>query len=103
MSRIRYIQDPVTFKLVTESEYRRQEPNKSALIMPDISPYVSMIDGSVINSRSKHRTHLRDHGCIEVGNEKMERNTPKLNSPLPEIIEAANLAGLIGDYHAHKR
>jgi hypothetical protein len=103
MARVRYIQDPVTFKLVPESEYSRQEPNKSALIMPDISPYVSMIDGSVIGSRSKHRVHLRDHGCVEVGNEKMERKPVQLDSPLPEIIRASIEAGLIGDYHAHKR
>jgi hypothetical protein len=103
MATARYIQDPVTFKLVPESEYRRHETNKSALIMPDIVPYVSMVDGSIINSRSKHRVHLRDHGCIEVGNEKMERKRVELESPLPEIIRASHEAGLLGDYHAHKR
>lgn len=41
----------------------------AALIMPDISPYRSVIDGSLITSRSVHRDHLRAHGCIEVGNE----------------------------------
>ena len=41
-------------------------------VIKDIDPYVSMIDGSVITSRSQHREHLRAHGCIEVGNEKME-------------------------------
>lgn len=38
-------------------------------VMPDIQPYKSMIDGSIINSRSTHRDHLRSHGCVEVGNE----------------------------------
>ena len=38
-------------------------------VIDDIQPYRSMIDGSVINSRSQHRRHLRDHGCIEVGND----------------------------------
>ena len=38
--------------------------------MPDIKPYKSMIDGREINSRSTHREHLREHGCVEVGNEK---------------------------------
>lgn len=41
-------------------------------IIPDIQPYKSMIDGHMVTSRSEHRNHLRDHGCIEVGNEKME-------------------------------
>jgi hypothetical protein len=35
-----------------------------------------MIDGSMIMSRSVHRDHLRQHGCIEVGNEKMESRPP---------------------------
>ena len=39
------------------------------MVMPDIDPYRSVIDGSLITSRSRHREHLRDHGCIEVGNE----------------------------------
>src|ERR1700741_404986 len=39
-------------------------------VMADIQPYKSMIDGSMIESRSKHRTHLKDHGMIEVGNEE---------------------------------
>lgn len=39
------------------------------LINDDIEPYISMIDGSIINSRSQHRNHLKSHQCIEVGNE----------------------------------
>ena len=42
---------------------------KSALVMPDIKPYRSMADGSIISSRSEHREHLKRHGCVEVGNE----------------------------------
>lgn len=38
-------------------------------IAPDIQPYQSMIDGSWITSRSKHAEHLKQHGCIEIGNE----------------------------------
>lgn len=39
-------------------------------VMTDIQPYKSMIDGSMIQSRSQHRTHLKDHGMIELGNEQ---------------------------------
>lgn len=46
-------------------------------IMSDIQPYQSMIDGHMVTSRSEHRTHLRDHNCIEVGNEKMETRLQK--------------------------
>jgi len=41
----------------------------ASMVMPDIQPYKSTIDGSVITSRSRHREHLRAHNCIEVGNE----------------------------------
>ena len=50
---------------------KRQAP----MVAPDIQPYQSQIDGSWITSRSKHRTHLKDHGCIEIGNEK--QSAPK--------------------------
>lgn len=63
-------------------------------VMPDVQPFISMIDGSVINSRSRYREHLRDHGCIEVGNDSSLRAKPKpLQSPpgLKEaIIKAVN-------------
>lgn len=41
------------------------------MIMKDIEPYQSMIDGRIIGSRSTHREHLRAHGCIEIGNESL--------------------------------
>lgn len=40
------------------------------LVMPDIDGYQSMVDGSWISSRSRHREHLRQHNVIEIGNEK---------------------------------
>ena len=38
-------------------------------IVPDIQPYRSMIDGTLITSRSQHRNHLREHQCVEIGND----------------------------------
>lgn len=49
-------------------------------VMRDIKPYRSMIDGSIITSRSHHRQHLKDHGCIEVGNDS---SLFKPREPLP--------------------
>ena len=49
---------------------RGSEPQSQApMVMPDIKPYRSMIDGSVIASRSVHREHLHAHGYEEVGND----------------------------------
>lgn len=52
------------------------------LVMPDIQPYKSMADGSIIKSRSEHREHLKRHGCIEIGNEVEHLMKPK---PIPEV------------------
>lgn len=44
---------------------RRDAP----MVMSDIQPYISQVDGSVIESRSKHKAHLRQHKMIELGND----------------------------------
>lgn len=70
-----------------------RDARSSHNVIPDIEPYRSMVDGSVITSRSKHREHLRAHNCIEVGNDSSLRATPKpLQSPpglKDEIIRVA--------------
>ncbi len=60
-----------------------QEPRAEVHIIGDIKGYRSMIDGSWISSRSKHREHLRAYGCVEVGNDSSITNPkPKpLTSP----------------------
>ena len=64
-------------------------------IQPDVQPFVSMVDGSVINSRSVYRDHLKQHGCVEIGNDSSLRNIrPKpMQSPpglKEQIIRAVN-------------
>jgi hypothetical protein len=65
------------------------------MVMPDIAEYRSMIDGSVITSRSRHREHLRQHRCVEIGNDSSVMN-PKprpMQSPpglKQALIEATN-------------
>mgnify|MGYP001600197893 FL=1 len=46
------------------------------LVMPDIQPYQSQLDGSIVKSRSHHRQHLRQHNAVEVGNETAYLTTP---------------------------
>ncbi|MDQ0084578.1 putative FmdB family regulatory protein [Variovorax boronicumulans] len=41
-------------------------------VITDIAPYRSMVTGEIINSRSQHRAHLKQHGKIEIGNEKFD-------------------------------
>lgn len=44
---------------------------RAPYIQPDITPYQSMQTGEMIQGRSQHRAHLRQHNLIEVGNEKL--------------------------------
>lgn len=66
---------------------------RTPFVMGDIQPYRSMVDGSLIGSRSTHRAHLKAHGMIEVGNEtkylkpKEKRLPPGLKET---IIRVAN-------------
>lgn len=69
------------------------ELRASHYIMGDIQPYKSMVDGSIIGSRSVHREHLRAHGCIEVGNETKYLKPKPLQSPpglKQTLIDVAN-------------
>ena len=50
-----------------------------AAIIQDNTCYRSQLNGQMITSRRQHRMHLKDHGCIEVGNEKI---------PEPKAIES---------------
>lgn len=57
------------------------------MVIGDIEPYTSMITGETITSRSRHREHLRQHECIEVGNEKLPVPGPMKSPPgLKETI-----------------
>jgi hypothetical protein len=61
-------------------------------IIADIQPYKSQITGEIIHSRSRHRNHLKDHNCIEVGNEKQEAPKKKEVDWKPEIVKLVHQA-----------
>lgn len=42
----------------------------SAYVQADIEPYESMITHEMITSRSHHRSHMKQYGVIEAGNEQ---------------------------------
>lgn len=57
---------------------RGHEPvPEGVYVVPDIKPYVSQITGEVIDSRSKHREHLRMHGCTEIGDQVHHLKPPR--------------------------
>lgn len=100
MTRRRYIYDSLHDKMVEVTEDNsKSRKNQGPQIMPDIAPYKSMIDGRIITSRSRHREHLKDHGCIEVGNEVeyLVKNRIKPEAPpglREELIKAAYKHGV---------
>ena len=50
-------------------EKQKQPIRATHMVTSDISGYISQVDGSYIESRSKHRDHLKRHGMIELGND----------------------------------
>lgn len=70
MTRLRYIQDRETGELFPAAEYQaKRAASRGPMIAPDIEPYKSIVTGETITSRSRHREHLRQHGCEELGND----------------------------------
>jgi hypothetical protein len=53
---------------------------EAPMVMSDIEGYVSQVDGSWIKSRSHHRSHLKQHKMIELGNDvPMKHQEAKLS------------------------
>lgn len=76
---------------------------KAAMVVSDIEPYQSLVDGRMITSRSHHREHLRDNNLMEVGNERgafdkavREAQAPKrlTQRDVAEIFQKAESGGL---------
>ena len=78
--RKRFVQ--INGELVEVGVYSGQ-PKVAPDIMPDIKPYISQVDGSLITSRSRHREHLKAHGVVEVGNDKSILNAKP--QPIPDV------------------
>lgn len=69
---------------------------RSPLVMGDIKPYQSVVTGEEIGGRRQHREHLKAHGLIEVGNEKVKPSAiPDVPGRREALIEAAKKHGLL--------
>lgn len=55
-------------------EKQKESVRYSHMVSSDIGGYISQIDGSWIESRSKHRDHLKRHGMIELGNDPITQH-----------------------------
>jgi len=72
-------------ELVWARQGENQKGRRGPQVVRDIEPYRSMIDGSVIDGRKRHRDHLRAHNCVEVGNDTTHMNRKPI--PLPSHKE----------------
>lgn len=65
-----FIWDSEQGKMVAKEEYYSNHSKAdSHMVLGDIQPYQSMVDGSMIEGRRQHREHLKRHSLMEVGNE----------------------------------
>lgn len=96
-----WIVHPDTGELIPKHLYQRPPPKRSSLPAPmvirDIEPYQSMVDGSVIGGRKQHRDHLRAHGMVELGNEKPKPR--KVENAITEADIATAYDQLEAGYH----
>ena len=57
-------------------EKQEMTRKEAPMVMSDIQPYISQVDGSVIESRSKHKAHLKQHRMVELGNDVPTQHKP---------------------------
>jgi hypothetical protein len=98
MPRVTYVQLPDGSLVEKTGDYAGIIPGDTPTgpaILPDIKPYRSMITGETITSRSRHREHLREHNCIEVGNERLPPPRREA-SPIGRDLRAELIARIKG-------
>ena len=97
--RKRYIQDPETLELVPAEEYvPKHYRNESAYIIQDtIQPYFNHASKEWVDSKTKHRRILRQHGLVEVGNENLSKHIKKPD-PYKRDDVKQDIAKVLSDY-----
>jgi len=91
--RKRFVQ--IDGELVEVSRDWHPDPKADFHVIPDIGGYQSMVTGEWIGSRSTHRAHLRQHGVVEVGNEKLENAPPKRTEWKSTVVDEFKRRGLL--------
>ena len=91
--RHRWVLDRNTGKLVPASEYYSGKAASGIAVIKDCEPFISMADGkTIISSKSQYRDHLRQHGCVEVGNEPLRAKKPDAPSVAPILKDIYHVA-----------
>jgi len=67
MPRHRWVQHPITHKMIPVDEVDWDRGSGGSFqIMPDIEPFVSPVDGSVVSSRSALRRHNKRNNVVNT-------------------------------------
>lgn len=84
----RYIQDPVTHKLVSADEYYQSADvsNQAPAILGDYKPYKSMVTGEMIDGRRAHREHLLRHNVVVAEGAETKQRAPIVDKTLKQDI-----------------
>lgn len=61
-----YVQDPITHKLVPKDEFYARSKVSTPHIIGSIDPFISPVDGSVIDDHGKLRDHNKKHGVTSL-------------------------------------
>lgn len=79
-----WVYDSVLEKMVPKDEYYGQPQGaESATIMKPLDPFISPIDGKLIDDRSKLRAHNKEHGVTNVadyGTQYFERRQKEMHN-----------------------
>ena len=100
--RTRYIQDKKG-RLIQVDQNWTPEPRSDYHIMPDIKPYKSMADGTMVTSRSVQREMLARNNCIQIGNDSSLYRKPQPIQPPPGLKEKVIRAVELQEAKARRR
>lgn len=65
-------------------------------VIADKTCYKSQKTGEMITSRTQHKNHLKQHGLIEVGNEKMPEKKPQEPTKKDKLELRQQIAARLG-------
>lgn len=84
----RYIQDPVTHKLVPADEYYEtvQPINQAPAILSDYKPYRSMVTGEMIDGRRQHNEHMKRHNVVVAEGQEKKQRAPVMDNTMRDDL-----------------
>lgn len=83
-------------KMIPKEEYQ-QEPQHGITVIPDIQPFRSTVDGSLITGRAALRDHNKRNNVVQTAD--LRGLPPKLSAQAPKSDRAAIRQTLINEFN----